>query len=169
MSTVFGYDNNGDYPTASIFESIENIGSLEITKHVATYGTGLAWPDRNSADQGYGDNGWDFGEWSMIENKLVTATGQTWKDKTVLVWTVHPDWFTNYEIMEQDQTLTGLFTFSDCGTATGGINNVHVFDKDVYTDEPLTQIEHVWINPWDPVKMTIPTAPVMPIMCIFDC
>jgi hypothetical protein len=151
FSMVAGYDSQSEstQPTASVYEWIQNEGSLTVDKSVSTYGTGLAWPNRNSAAQGYGDNGWDYGEWSMREEKYVHATGETWKEKKVDVWTVHPEWWTEYSVYEMDQTNTQMSEFENYGEVTGGPNNPYVFHKTVYTDEPLYQEEVVCINPWD--------------------
>ncbi|MBD3155675.1 MAG: hypothetical protein GF368_03400 [Candidatus Aenigmarchaeota archaeon] len=146
-----GYASNYEevLPTASITEHIVNHGTIDIFKKTATFGTGKPWPERNSANQPYGDTGEQFGEWSLYEEKEVQATGETWKNKYVNIWTVHPDWFTNFGVYEVEYTPTMTkFEVSAEGTAGTGEGGEFYFEKHVYTDEPLMQKEVVWVNPW---------------------
>lgn len=139
-STVKG--NYWDWPnepvprtaTATIKEAIHNEGSLRVQKSVTTFGTGLQWPDIAEP-----------GEWSMLEDKRVQATGRTTKHKEVDVWTVHPDWYTDYAVWEKDVTNTATHEFESVGQVQGGH---YKFTKTVFTDEPIKQFEKVWINPF---------------------
>lgn len=142
-------DDLGVVPTAQIYEHIVNYGSLDVSKRITSFGTGDIWPNRNSKAQGYGDQGLDYGEWSLFEKKQVWAEGETWKNKVVNIWTVHPDWFTEYHIYEYDDTTTQQDSFDIKGTAQGTDVNTFKFEKHMYTDEPLYESEYVWINPWD--------------------
>jgi len=142
-------EGEGTVPTASITEHIVNNGQIVISKRTTTFGTGLIWPNRNSAAQGYGDTGEAYGEWSLYEEKMVESVGETWKNKYVNIWTVHPDWFTDYGVYEVEYTNTmPLFSVSAEGTAGTGEGGEFYFKKHVYTDEPLRQKEVVWVNPW---------------------
>jgi|GEM_PF-6166661 len=146
-----GYDSQTGkvQSTASIIEHIVNYGGIDIQKEITTFGTGDAWPNRNSAAQGYGDQGYPYGEWSLYENKHVIATGDTWVNKYVDVWTVHPTWWTDYAVYEVDLDTTNPMTsFSAEGTTMG---DQFSFVKHVYTNEDLYQQEVVWVNPWDDV------------------
>ncbi len=83
--------------TSTDFQHIENTGALLMTQHMVSYGTGLDWPDRNSAAQGYGDTGADYGEWAGKQSTGIETTGETTYGRVYEVWTVHPTWYTNYE------------------------------------------------------------------------
>lgn len=145
----YGYDDASNphvQPTAMITEHIVNHGGIDIQKRITSFGTGDAWPNRNSKAQGYGDNGELYGEWSLFESKQVLATGETWKNKWVEIWTVHPTWWTTYEILEDDDTTTQDTYVDIKGTNMGSTTQ---FVKHVYTNEPLNELEMVWINPWN--------------------
>lgn len=123
-------------PTATITEQIRNTGSLWIDKQVYTFGTGQQWMPPSGANV---EN-----DWTMAENKYVEATGETYKSKSVDVWTCHPDWWTEYYVYEKDVTLTANNEFTSTGEVHGG---TYAFDKQLYTDEPLKEWETVFINP----------------------
>jgi len=98
--SVGGFDSASN-PTTQMtsidYQHIENTGVLEMTQSIRSYGTGLAYPDRNSAIQGYGDTGVDYGEWAGKQSTVIATTGETTYIREYSVWTIHPDWNTNYK------------------------------------------------------------------------
>ena len=121
--SVGGFDGASDpttQMTSTDYQHIENTGTLEMTQSARSYGTGLAWPDRNSAAQGYNDNGADYGEWAGKQWTVIDTTGMTDYGREYSVWTIHPDWSSSYAFGGSLTSLTTDTWIEGEGSVHGG-------------------------------------------------
>jgi len=151
--SVGGFDTDGTYMTSNDYQHIENTGSLDMYQHARSYGTGLEYPDRNSASAGYGDNGADFGEWAGKQSTDIGTTGKTAYDRTYNVWTVHPTWYTDYEFGGSLSTPTTYTGIAGAGSIQGvegnGFVTTTVYDnsqQNPYEDYCIQS--HSFTNPF---------------------
>ena len=78
--SVGGFDSQTQTTqmTSSDYQHIENTGTLSMTQHIRSYGTGLAWPDTNNGAQSpWPGNGEPYGEWAGKQSTVIDTIGKT--------------------------------------------------------------------------------------------
>lgn len=149
---VGGFDSQSQTTqmTSSDYQHITNVGTLYLANSALSYGTGLAYPNRNSAAQGYGDTGFDYGEWSGMQTTGITTTGATSYVRGYTVNTVHPEWWTNYEFSTELDTPTTSTGMAGAGTIYGNAMIASAMYSNIAQDpyEAYTIHSYSFTNPF---------------------